>query len=119
MGENHRVQSTHFQFCFSLLCVQVPLKSSDVEAPPRVDRFAQDAISSSDAVKLLDITFLSQFRADGHPSQWAAAGKELLKPQDCLHWCLPGVPDVWNQMLFAKISGIGPQETSQTTIRSR
>ena len=110
------MQSTHLKFCFSLICAQVPLKSSDVEARPRVDQFAQDAISSSDAVELLDITFLSQFRADGHPSQWAAAGKELQKSQDCLHWCLPGVPDVWNQMLYAKISGTGSQEPPQTTV---
>ena len=99
--------------------MQVPLRYSDVEARPRVDHFAQVAISGSDVVKLLDITFLSQFRADGHPSQWATAGKELRKPQDCLHWCLPGVPDVWNQMLYAKISGTGSQDTAQTIILSR
>ncbi|KAJ0723977.1 putative PMR5 domain, PC-Esterase [Helianthus annuus] len=23
--------------------------------------------------------------------------------QDCLHWCLPGVPDTWNEVLFAQI----------------
>jgi hypothetical protein len=23
------------------------------------------------------------------------------KSQDCVHWCLPGVPDTWNELLYA------------------
>jgi hypothetical protein len=22
---------------------------------------------------------------------------------DCIHWCLPGVPDIWNSILYTRI----------------
>ncbi|KAK4343342.1 hypothetical protein RND71_036436 [Anisodus tanguticus] len=53
------------------------------------------------AVKLLDITALSQLRDEGHISRYSI--KATPGVQDCLHWCLPGVPDTWNEILFAQI----------------
>ncbi|KZV51285.1 hypothetical protein F511_05626 [Dorcoceras hygrometricum] len=52
-------------------------------------------------VKLLDITALSQLRDEGHISRYSI--KATPGVQDCLHWCLPGVPDTWNEILFAQI----------------
>ncbi|XP_047312099.1 protein trichome birefringence-like 41 [Impatiens glandulifera] len=52
----------------------------------------------SKPVTLLDITTLSQMRIDGHPSSYGSNGG---KGNDCSHWCLPGVPDTWNQLLYA------------------
>uniref|UniRef100_A0A803LVZ0 Trichome birefringence-like C-terminal domain-containing protein n=1 Tax=Chenopodium quinoa TaxID=63459 RepID=A0A803LVZ0_CHEQI len=49
-------------------------------------------------VHLLDITLLTQLRKDGHPAIYAGGGPKLL---DCSHWCLPGVPDTWNQLLYS------------------
>ncbi|CAM0951274.1 unnamed protein product [Alopecurus aequalis] len=52
-------------------------------------------------VKLLDITAISQLRDEGHISN-----RTLRAPtgiSDCLHWCLPGIPDMWNELLFAQI----------------
>ncbi|XP_057766376.1 protein trichome birefringence-like 41 [Salvia miltiorrhiza] len=46
------------------------------------------------AVVLLDVTSLSLMRKDGHPSVYG------LPSMDCSHWCLPGVPDTWNQILY-------------------
>ncbi|CAK9134166.1 unnamed protein product [Ilex paraguariensis] len=46
-------------------------------------------------VYLLDITFLTQLRKDGHPSKYANGGL------DCSHWCLAGVPDTWNLLLYS------------------
>ncbi|KAJ0693491.1 putative PMR5 domain, PC-Esterase [Helianthus annuus] len=46
-------------------------------------------------VYLLDITTLSQLRKDAHPSAYGYSGV------DCSHWCLPGLPDTWNQLLYA------------------
>ncbi|KAI3702764.1 hypothetical protein L6452_28516 [Arctium lappa] len=43
---------------------------------------------------LLDITLLTQLRKDGHPSKYGDEGV------DCSHWCLAGVPDTWNQILY-------------------
>ncbi|XP_021736225.1 protein trichome birefringence-like 41 [Chenopodium quinoa] len=45
-------------------------------------------------VTLLDVTQLSLLRKDAHPSIYG------LFSMDCSHWCLPGVPDVWNQILY-------------------
>ncbi|KAL8472414.1 hypothetical protein ACS0TY_029572 [Phlomoides rotata] len=43
---------------------------------------------------LLDILLLTQLRKDGHPSIYVGG------PLDCSHWCLAGVPDTWNQLLY-------------------
>lgn len=51
-------------------------------------------------VSLLDITTLSQLRKDGHPSIYGFGGK---RGNDCSHWCLAGVPDTWNKLLYAML----------------
>ncbi|KAL0315928.1 UNVERIFIED_CONTAM: protein trichome birefringence-like 16 [Sesamum radiatum] len=53
-------------------------------------------------VKLLDITALSQLRDEAHISRYSIRATPGM--QDCLHWCLPGLPDTWNEILFAQIS---------------
>ncbi|KAJ7981887.1 Protein trichome birefringence-like [Quillaja saponaria] len=53
----------------------------------------------SKPVYLLDITLLSHLRVDGHPSIYT--DNHLGK--DCSHWCLAGVPDTWNQLLYAAL----------------
>ncbi|KAK9275979.1 hypothetical protein L1049_023255 [Liquidambar formosana] len=52
-------------------------------------------------VKLLDITAPSQLRDEGHISRYSI--KATPGMQDCLHWCLPGVPDTWNEIIFAQL----------------
>ncbi|KAL1347805.1 hypothetical protein HN51_023831 [Arachis hypogaea] len=54
----------------------------------------------SKAVKLMNITMLSQLRKDGHPGLYASPRHHGM---DCSHWCLPGVPDTWNQLFYAEI----------------
>lgn len=59
-------------------------------------------------VSVINITQLSEYRKDGHPSVyrkfWEPLTEDRLnKPElysDCIHWCVPGVPDVWNQLLY-------------------
>ncbi|GMH24900.1 hypothetical protein Nepgr_026743 [Nepenthes gracilis] len=51
---------------------------------------------------LLDITLLTQLRKDGHPSIYAGGSQKLM---DCSHWCLAGVPDTWNQLLYTVLVG--------------
>ena len=53
-------------------------------------------------VTILNITDLSRLRTDGHPSIYRRKGVDLTASsgQDCSHWCLPGVPDTWNELLF-------------------
>ncbi|CAH9126929.1 unnamed protein product [Cuscuta epithymum] len=54
----------------------------------------------SKPVYLLNITSMSQYRQDGHPSVFGVGGHHDL---DCTHWCLPGVPDTWNQLLYTSL----------------
>lgn len=51
-------------------------------------------------VFLLNITTLSQLRKDGHPSVYGHGGH---RDMDCSHWCLGGVPDTWNELLYASL----------------
>lgn len=58
-------------------------------------------------VYLQDITAMSALRRDGHPSVYRRAISQQARQHpsgfssDCSHWCLPGVPDIWNEMLSA------------------
>lgn len=63
-------------------------------------------------VKYLNITKLSQYRMESHPSiyrykDWRNLSTKYedivsIRP-DCSHWCLPGVPDTWNRLLYASL----------------
>ncbi|KAJ6860882.1 hypothetical protein NC651_037072 [Populus alba x Populus x berolinensis] len=58
-------------------------------------------------VTLLNVTSLTNFRKDGHPSIFGknvtAGMKVSSRRQDCSHWCLPGVPDAWNELIYATL----------------
>ncbi|CAK8565948.1 unnamed protein product [Lathyrus sativus] len=55
-------------------------------------------------VYLLDITMLSAFRKDAHPSVYSGdlSPQQRANPiySDCSHWCLPGLPDTWNELFY-------------------
>lgn len=55
----------------------------------------------SKPARLLDVTMLSQLRKDAHPSIYGGVGGHMRA--DCSHWCLAGVPDTWNQLLYADL----------------
>ncbi|GMH19168.1 hypothetical protein Nepgr_021009 [Nepenthes gracilis] len=62
-------------------------------------------------ISLLNITRLSSYRKDAHTSiykkQWSPLTQEQLANPvsyaDCVHWCLPGLQDTWNELLFTKL----------------
>ncbi|XP_026392676.1 protein trichome birefringence-like 9 isoform X2 [Papaver somniferum] len=54
-------------------------------------------------IQFFNITYLTEFRNDGHPSVHREPGTPIPYPQDCSHWCLPGVPDTWNKLLYAHL----------------
>ncbi|KAK8484428.1 hypothetical protein V6N11_061791 [Hibiscus sabdariffa] len=63
-------------------------------------------------VHLINITKLSEYRKDAHTSVYTIRqGKMLTSDQqaepatyaDCIHWCLPGLPDTWNEFLYTRI----------------
>ncbi|OMO57214.1 hypothetical protein CCACVL1_25909 [Corchorus capsularis] len=75
----------------------IPLtRGSEVLKEESMDKVVADAVNGT-RVKILDITALSDLRDEAHISHY---GK---KANDCLHWCLPGVPDTWNELLSALV----------------
>lgn len=63
----------------------------------------------SKKLKLMDITEAFGYRHDGHPGPYRSPDpKKITKrgpdgqppPQDCLHWCMPGPVDTWNEMVL-------------------
>ncbi|EEC83878.1 hypothetical protein OsI_29877 [Oryza sativa Indica Group] len=55
----------------------------------------------------LNITYMTELRRDGHPSRNRELGTPQDAPEDCSHWCLPGVPDTWNEVLYAHLMSMG------------
>ncbi|KAL8269095.1 hypothetical protein R6Q59_002893 [Mikania micrantha] len=61
----------------------------------------------------LNISRLTDYRKDGHPSIYRMEYKSVEeqiaaeRSQDCSHWCLPGVPDTWNELLYASLLKLG------------
>ncbi|KAL5540563.1 hypothetical protein UlMin_045256 [Ulmus minor] len=63
-------------------------------------------------VHFINITALSEYRKDAHTSVYTIRQGKMLTPEqqsdpatyaDCIHWCLPGLPDTWNEFLYARI----------------
>ncbi|KAE7996557.1 hypothetical protein FH972_001270 [Carpinus fangiana] len=62
-------------------------------------------------ITFLNITQLSGYRKDAHTSIYKQQWNPLTPEQkanpvsyaDCVHWCLPGLQDTWNELLFAKL----------------
>lgn len=57
----------------------------------------------------LNISRLTDYRKDGHPSIYRKVYDTVEEQiaaetsQDCSHWCLPGIPDSWNELLYASL----------------
>ncbi|XP_058114224.1 protein trichome birefringence-like 19 [Magnolia sinica] len=49
--------------------------------------------------RLLDSTEAMSMRPDGHPNRYGHS-QHVRVGNDCVHWCLPGPIDTWNDMLL-------------------
>ncbi|XP_042512485.1 protein ESKIMO 1-like [Macadamia integrifolia] len=63
-------------------------------------------------VYIFNITTLSEYRKDAHTSVYTIRRGNVLTDEqkadpdkfaDCIHWCLPGLPDTWNEFLYIRI----------------
>ncbi|XP_008441472.1 xylan O-acetyltransferase 1-like isoform X1 [Cucumis melo] len=63
-------------------------------------------------VHFINITALSEYRKDAHTSVYTIRQGKMLTPEqqadpstyaDCIHWCLPGLPDTWNEFIYTRI----------------
>ncbi|KAL9254642.1 trichome birefringence-like 19-like protein [Drosera capensis] len=51
--------------------------------------------------RVIDTTQAMLLRPDGHPSRYGHWPEEnVTRPNDCVHWCLPGPIDSWNEFLL-------------------
>ncbi|PKU83703.1 hypothetical protein MA16_Dca010096 [Dendrobium catenatum] len=66
-------------------------------------------VSNGSKLRLMDITEVFGYRHDGHPGRYGNPdAKNLMgrhiggrrQSEDCLHWCMPGPVDIWNEILF-------------------
>ncbi|KAM6556431.1 hypothetical protein CsatB_003450 [Cannabis sativa] len=69
-------------------------------------------ITNKSKMSLMDITRVFEYRHDGHPGPYRNTDPNKLTkrgpdgkppPQDCLHWCMPGPVDTWNEFVLELI----------------
>ncbi|KAI4975969.1 hypothetical protein ZWY2020_049576 [Hordeum vulgare] len=58
----------------------------------------------------LDVTKLANLRPDGHPGPYMrsdplAGGPDARVQNDCVHWCMPGPIDTFNEILLQTVAG--------------
>ncbi|KAL6555249.1 Protein trichome birefringence-like 5 [Orobanche gracilis] len=86
-----------------------PVKSGVIlDSYPRKMTIVEDVLKETQvSVVLLNVTRLTNYRKDGHPSVYGknvtGVKKVSTRRQDCSHWCLPGVPDAWNELIYATL----------------
>ncbi|CAK8572150.1 unnamed protein product [Lathyrus sativus] len=65
--------------------------------------------TNTSKLKLMNITQMFQYRHDGHPGPYRSPDPNKITkrgpdgrppPQDCLHWCMPGPVDTWNELVL-------------------
>ncbi|CAL1362309.1 unnamed protein product [Linum trigynum] len=76
---------------------KVPLSGSRYPGgPPPIAGVVEGALREvKKPIHFLNVTTLSQLRVDGHPASYSVG-----HGMDCTHWCVAGVPDTWNQILY-------------------
>ncbi|KAL6992998.1 Protein trichome birefringence-like 16 [Sarracenia purpurea var. burkii] len=75
-------------------------RGAEVMQEESSDAIVEAAVKGT-KVKILDITAISQLRDEGHISRYSI--RPFNGIHDCLHWCLPGIPDTWNEILCAQL----------------
>ncbi|XP_021999204.1 protein trichome birefringence-like 2 [Helianthus annuus] len=81
--------------------------------PTKMRAFDNVLKEMKNPVMYLNISRLTDYRKDGHPSIYRMEYKSVeeqiaaVRSQDCSHWCLPGVPDTWNELLYASLLKVG------------
>ncbi|CAM0903881.1 unnamed protein product [Alopecurus aequalis] len=83
------------------------------EYPEKMRILDQVLSKMATPVIYLNISRLTDYRKDGHPSVYRVRydteeeRMAAVTKQDCSHWCLPGVPDTWNELLYASLLQAG------------
>lgn len=69
---------------------------------------------------LLNVTRMTAQRKDGHVSVYLSPSETVPRyKQVCSHWCLPGVPDAWNELLYALVMRRHPRMNQCVPLHGR
>lgn len=49
---------------------------------------------------MINTTEIMLWRPDGHPNNYGHSKEQNVTFNDCVHWCLPGPVDTWNEFLL-------------------
>ncbi|MCO5554058.1 hypothetical protein L7F22_007584 [Adiantum nelumboides] len=85
---------------------QIPWLNREIHKV-QVEEFeeAMAYVNNTARLRLLNVTYSVFLRPDGHPGlHWFNAKDHI---NDCLHWCLPGPIDVWNQFVLDSMTTAG------------
>ncbi|KAL2904246.1 Protein trichome birefringence-like 1 [Bienertia sinuspersici] len=102
------------QWCYDRTQPMFDVESYKPPTPKILTKVIERVIKGMKKIKVtyLNITRLSEYRIDAHPSiyrvkEWKLYSQinkhNLTLWADCGHWCLPGVPDTWNRLLYASL----------------
>ncbi|KAL8161085.1 hypothetical protein V2J09_012574 [Rumex salicifolius] len=72
--------------------------------------------------RVMDTTQASLMRPDGHPSMFGHRPEEKVALyNDCVHWCLPGPIDAWNDFLLEMVrtEGVAAKEGREKNAREK
>ncbi|KAL6209260.1 hypothetical protein ACLB2K_020202 [Fragaria x ananassa] len=93
-------ESSHWsgQHRYSCKVGQRPwLRSWGMDRSPVSDTIIKIVHKMAVPVTIMHVTPMGSFRSDGHVGLWS----DNPSVPDCSHWCLPGVPDMWNEILLS------------------
>uniref|UniRef100_A0A061SJ10 Protein yls7-like n=1 Tax=Tetraselmis sp. GSL018 TaxID=582737 RepID=A0A061SJ10_9CHLO len=82
------------------------LTAAGVDLDPNVEPLEEvfgSLINERSLVTKLNVTHMAMPRNDAHPGDLNNIARKSSSAQDCVHWCLPGIPDVWNRFLLVEI----------------
>ncbi|XAR71336.1 hypothetical protein NMG60_11028545 [Bertholletia excelsa] len=88
-----------------------PFRKEEMKFDPFVYEFYLTQVDEFEFIKregmergvrfiLMDITEAMGLRPDGHPYHYGQPPNQKQLIADCLHWCLPGPIDSWNEFLL-------------------
>ncbi|KAG8075991.1 hypothetical protein GUJ93_ZPchr0006g42481 [Zizania palustris] len=85
----------------SLQGIELDFHTLQVEEFAAAEKEATQASGGAVRMMLMDTTEAMILRADAHPSKYRGwtPEKYFTVYHDCVHWCLPGAVDAWNDML--------------------
>ncbi|GFY86823.1 similar to TRICHOME BIREFRINGENCE-LIKE 19 [Actinidia rufa] len=63
--------------------------------------------------KVLDTTEAMLMRPDGHPSHYGHWPQDNNTAADCVHWCMPGPIDTWNELLLQMLKKENEETSSE------